>query len=205
MPGIAPRGGGCLARGPAQPPGPGRGLLSLSVLPTGPSFRCHTHLARANCWRLITATHPDEATNSSGAGEGTRPRASHPLLPASVSPLLSLPGVGAGSCPGGCGAGKGGAPTGTSSLPITLGAGCCPHWARARVRGPRQMGPCRVRGFCLSSTRPADGGCSGAGAGAVAEGWRAPCPGDAAPFVGLSPRAEAPSPGAPRASFQLST
>lgn len=187
---------------------------SSSVPPTGPSFRCHTHLARANCWRLITATHPDQATNSFGAGKGTRHRAAAPCQPP-PAPCLSFPTPipaqgGRRELPGGLRGWHGGAPTVTASLPITLRAGCCPalriaprSQARARVRGPRQMGPCRLLSEQLQARRWWLG-CNGAGA--VAEGWRAPCPGDAAPFCWALTSGRGPLPQAPPApafNFQL--
>lgn len=216
MPGIAPRGGGCLARGPAQPPDPGRVLGSSSVPPTGPSFRCHAHLARANCWRLITATHPDQATNSSGAGKGTRHRAAAPCQPP-PAPCLSFPTPipaqgGRRELPGGCGAGRGG----------SHGHSLAPHHPEGwMLPGSAHRSP--QPGSCPGAGAPPDGAVPGArllseqlqarrwwlgcnGAGAVAEGWRAPCPGDAAPFCWALTSGRGPLPQAPpRASFQLST
>lgn len=65
------------------------------------------------------------------------------------------------------------------------------------------MGPCRVRGFCLSSSRPADGGWAATGPGPWPRAGERRALGMRPPFVGLSPRAEAPFPRRP--PRQLST
>lgn len=154
--------------GPSSAPGSGEGFAHPAPpqrwqLPTGPSFRCHTHLACANSWRLIRASHRDEPANSFGAGKWTQHRAAAPCEPP-PAPCLSFPAAGSAQggrreLPRGCGAARGG----------SHGHGLAPH---------------HPQGWILPSsphTSPQTAATLGAGA--------APCPGAGAPTDGDVPGA----------------